>query len=201
MLSRRRRLLAVLLAAASTGCIGLAIRPTPSTEVIAAARDLPGGRLAASDVTVIKLPAESVPDGALSPGAQLTGRILTAPARRGEPLTDFRLLGPTLVDAYGAGTLATPVRITDAGSAALLRAGDVIDVLAATPRWDDALPPRTTTVAQAVTVITTPNSAAPSDSTEPGALVVLATTPDQAAHLAEASAGSRLTITIHGHHD
>ncbi|MFC7407233.1 hypothetical protein ACFQQL_19130, partial [Georgenia alba] len=37
------------------------------------------------------------------------------------------------------------------------------------------------------------------DMAETGALVVLATTPGQAARLAQAGTGSRLSITIHGH--
>lgn len=201
ILNRRRRLMAVVLAAMAAGSIGLAMRPAPLTEVLAAARDLRAGTLTASDLTVVRIPEATVPDGALRPGASVAGRVLAAPARRGEPLTDLRLLGPALVDAYGPGLLATPVRITDAGSARLLRVGDVIDVIAAAAQWDDAaLDPRAATVAQAVTVVALPRSADSADSmTESGALVVLATTPEQAARLARAGTGSRLSITIHGH--
>ncbi|MEU8269624.1 Flp pilus assembly protein CpaB [Sphaerisporangium sp. NPDC049002] len=201
VLNRRRRLVAVVLAAMATASVGLAMRPAPSTEVLAAARDLRAGTLSASDLTVALIPDAAVPDGALRPGAPVAGRVLAAPARRGEPLTDVRLLGPSLIDAYGPGMLATPVRITDAGSARLLRVGDVIDVIAAAAQWDDAaLDPRTATVAQAVTVMALPRSAGAEDSmTESGALVVLATTPEQAARLAQAGTGSRLSITIHGH--
>ncbi|WP_405142010.1 RcpC/CpaB family pilus assembly protein [Sphaerisporangium sp. NBC_01403] len=193
--------MAVVLAAMAAGSIGLAMRPAPLTEVLAAARDLRAGTLTASDLTVARIPEATVPDGALRPGASVAGRVLAAPARRGEPLTDLRLLGPALVDAYGPGLLATPVRITDAGSARLLRVGDVIDVIAAAAQWDDAaLDPRAATVAQAVTVVALPRSADSADSmTESGALVVLATTPEQAARLARAGTGSRLSITIHGH--
>ncbi|WP_424536404.1 RcpC/CpaB family pilus assembly protein [Sphaerisporangium viridialbum] len=193
--------MAVVLAAMAAGSIGLAMRPAPLTEVLAAARDLRAGTLTASDLTVVRIPEATVPDGALRPGASVAGRVLAAPARRGEPLTDLRLLGPALVDAYGPGLLATPVRITDAGSARLLRVGDVIDVIAAAAQWDDAaLDPRAATVAQAVTVVALPRSADSADSmTESGALVVLATTPEQAARLARAGTGSRLSITIHGH--
>lgn len=198
--NRRRRLVAVVLAAMATACVGLALRPVPSAEVLAAAHDLRGGTLSASDLTVVRLPKDAVPEGALRPGARVAGRVLAAPARRGEPLTDVRLLGPALVDAYGPGTQATPVRITDAGSARLLRPGDVIDVIAAAAQWDDTLDPRTATIAQAVTVIALPGSTPSTDSTtESGALVVLATTPEQATRLAQAGTGSRLSITIHGH--
>ncbi|WP_248966203.1 Flp pilus assembly protein CpaB [Sphaerisporangium perillae] len=204
VLSRRRRLVAAALAALATACVGLAVRPAPSAEVLAAAHDLsPGVALSASDLTAVRLPEEAVPDGALRPGARVAGRVLAAPARRGEPITDLRLLGPALVDAYGPGMLATPVRVTDAASARLLRPGDVIDVIASSARWDDTGDPRTATVAQAVTVIALPRGSRSGDladsTAESGALVVLATTPDQATHLAQAGTGSRLTITIHGH--
>ncbi|MEU9891676.1 Flp pilus assembly protein CpaB [Sphaerisporangium sp. NPDC051011] len=202
MLNRRRRILAAALAAMATLCLGLSVRPAPTTEVLAAARDLAGGPLSASDLTVVRFPEDTVPDGALRPGTRVTGRFLTSPARRGEPLTNVRLLGPSLVDAYGPGLLATPVRVTDASSARLLRAGDIIDVIASAPKWDDAVSPATATVAQSVTVIAPPastRSADPTDSMgETGALVVLATTPDQAQRLAQATTASRLSITIHG---
>ncbi|MEV7970035.1 RcpC/CpaB family pilus assembly protein [Sphaerisporangium sp. NPDC088356] len=192
--------MAVVLAAMAAGSVGLAMRPVPATEVLAAARDLRPGTLAAPDLTVVRIPEAAVPDGALRPGAPVAGRVLAAPARRGEPLTDLRLLGPALVDAYGPGMVATPVRITDAGAARLLRVGDVIDVIAAAAQWDEArLDPRTATVAQAVTVIALPRATASADSmTESGALVVLATTLEQAARLTQAGTGSRLSITIHG---
>jgi pilus assembly protein CpaB len=203
MFNRRRRLVAVALAAMATVCVVLAVRPAPSSEVLAMAHDANGGLLSAADLTVVRLPADAVPEGALHPGARVAGRVLAAPARRGQPLTDLSLLGPALVDAYGPGMLATPVRITDAASAHLLRPGDVIDVIAATAQWDDAAAPRTAAVAQGVTVIALPDSTrstGSSDSlTENGALVVLATTSEQAARLAQAGTGSRLSIAIHGH--
>ncbi len=51
--------------------------------------------------------------------------------RAGETITDVRLVGPALLAGYGDQLVAAPVRIADAGSAALLQPGDVIDVLAA----------------------------------------------------------------------
>ncbi|GGL19220.1 flagellar basal body P-ring biosynthesis protein [Sphaerisporangium melleum] len=213
LFNRRRRLVAVVLAALATACVGLAVRPAPTVAVLAAARDLHAGPLAPSDLAAVRLPEEAVPDGALRPGARVAGRVLATPARRGEPITDLRMLGPALVDAYGPGLLAAPIRVTDAAAARLLRPGDVIDVIAsASPSWDDAPPaagaapyPRAATVAQAVTVIALPRAAS-SDSpeaamTESGALVVLAATPDQATRLAQAGTTAQLSITIHGNHN
>ena len=73
-------------------------------RVLTAARDLDGGVLAPGDLTAIDLPAPAVPDGALPSGARVAGRVLASPVRRGEPLTDVRLLGPGLLAAHGPQT-------------------------------------------------------------------------------------------------
>ena len=59
--------------------------------------------------------------------------MLAGPVRAGEPLTDVRLVGASLAAAY-PGAVAVPVRLPDAGMAALLRVGDRIDLVAADPR-------------------------------------------------------------------
>jgi Flp pilus assembly protein CpaB len=105
--------------------------------------------------------------------------------RRGEPLTDSRLVTGGLLRGYGAGTVATPIRIADAGVARLLRPGDRIDVLAA----------RNAPFARAV-VSSVPVLAVPRTPSDQGALVVLATDRVQASALA--GAGSPLSITISG---
>ncbi|WP_433367437.1 RcpC/CpaB family pilus assembly protein [Streptosporangium sp. CA-115845] len=191
LLVRRHRLLAALVAALAMGCALLALRPdTASVIVLTAARDLPGGALKGTDLTPAALRPDTVPDGALRPGTPFAGKILAGPARRGEPLTDVRLLGPGLLTAHGPGTVATPVRVADPETARLLSPGDVVDVLAAaTSTWDGTAP--ATTVAEDVTVLATPD-----EESERGALVVLATTSAQATELASAQAGGRLSITI-----
>ncbi|WP_326645022.1 RcpC/CpaB family pilus assembly protein [Streptosporangium sp. NBC_01755] len=191
LLGRRHRLLSALVAALAMGCAVLALRPdTASVIVLTAARDLPGGVLKGTDLTPAALRPGTVPDGALRPGTPFAGKILAGPARRGEPLTDVRLLGPGLLAAHAPGTVATPVRVADPETARLLSPGDVVDVLAAaTSTWDGTAPAMT--VAEDVTVLATPD-----EKSERGALVVLATTSAQATELASAQAGGRLSITI-----
>ncbi|MEU7883590.1 SAF domain-containing protein [Microbispora bryophytorum] len=94
--ARRRRPIAAVLAGLAVACVLLAVRTPDGVEVLAAARDLAGGRLTASDVVVVRLPPDTVPAGAYVPGAPVSGRLLAGPLRRGEPLTDARLLGPGL---------------------------------------------------------------------------------------------------------
>ncbi|GAA0826097.1 RcpC/CpaB family pilus assembly protein [Streptosporangium amethystogenes subsp. fukuiense] len=193
LLGRRHRLLAALVAALAMGCALLALRPdTASVIVLTAARDLSGGVLNGTDLTPAALRPGTVPDGALRPGTPFAGKILAGPVRRGEPLTDVRLLGPGLLSAHGPGTVATPVRVADPETARLLSPGDVVDVLAAaTSTWDGTTPAPATIVAEDVTVLATPG-----EKSERGALVVLATTSAQATELASAQAGGRLSITI-----
>ncbi|MEU7894161.1 SAF domain-containing protein [Nonomuraea sp. NPDC049152] len=183
---RRRRLIAAALAALCLACALTVLRPGPgpTTEVLIAAKDLKPGLLHDGDLRPARLPAGAVPDGALSTGA--IGRTLAAPMRRGEPLTDVRLLDPALLATLPPGTVAMPVRIADADAVRLLSPGDVIGVLAA---WDSGQPAQT--VAERVPVITIPTG-----ETDGGALIVLAATPDQARMLAAAQAGGRLSMTI-----
>ncbi|MEO3812044.1 Flp pilus assembly protein CpaB [Sphaerisporangium sp. B11E5] len=197
LITRHRRLLAALLAATALWCVTLAVQPPPTTPVLAAAHDLSSGPLTTTDLTVVNLPTTAVPDGALLPGTDITGRVLAAPLRRGEPLTDVRLLGPALIDTYGPGMRATPVRIHDATAATLLHPGDTVDVIGTTSQWDDTPTQGPPTVIRSLKVIATPKPP-PDQLTETGTLIVLATTSDQATTLAHAATTSRLSVTLHG---
>ena len=131
---RRRRLLSALFAAAAVLAGVRAVSPAPpATEgVLTAAHDLSSGMvLEADDLVTRQLPDGSAPDG-LASGNDVIGRTVAAPLRRGEPVTDVRLVGPSLLDGY-PGMVAVPVRIPDAGAAALLEVGDRVDLLATDP--------------------------------------------------------------------
>jgi Flp pilus assembly protein CpaB len=116
--------------------------------------------------------------------------------RRGEPLTDARTVGPTLLGSLAApGLVATPIRIADPGSARLLQPGDLVDVLAATDHDTRSAAP---VVASAVRVVVVPLPDETAGNLDDGALVVLATSPSTAALLARAAVSARLSITIRG---
>ncbi|MFB9882094.1 RcpC/CpaB family pilus assembly protein [Planobispora siamensis] len=190
LLGRRRRVLAAVLAALAMACAAIGLRPdTSSVTVLAAARDLPGGVLTAADAVPVALRPGTAPDGALRPGTPVAGRMLAGPMRRGEPFTDVRMLGPDLLATHRPGTVATPVRVADPDSARLLSPGDTVNVLASPADWDGSEPARS--IAEGVTVL-----ALPADESGRGALIVLATTPGQAAELASAQSGGRLSITM-----
>ena len=162
--------------------------------VVVAGRDLPGGSpLSAADLQLARLPPSAVPGGALRLTSAAVGRMLAAPVRRGEPLTDVRLVGSRLVAALGPGLVATPVRLADPAVAGLLRPGDRVDVLAAPA--DPALGTRPTVAAADVPVLAVPAADPTGDQ---GALVVLATTSRMALALAAAASGQRLSVTLRG---
>jgi len=193
---RRRLVAAALLAvAALAGMRAITPKPPATVTVWAAAHDLAGGRpIAVADLTTLALPLAAVPAGALRPSTRVLGRLLAAPLRRGEALTDVRLLGPALLATLPTpGLVAIPIRVADgSAAAAVVKAGDLVDVLeVADPSAGG--PRHPTTVASRVPVLTVPSAG---DGTDGGGLVVLAATPTQAAALAQASAGARLTLTI-----
>jgi len=202
MLWHRRLLAAGLTAAAVAVGLGvLAPDPPRTVNVLAAARNLTGGAaLRPDDLDAVALPRSAVPDGALTDRSAVEGRVLAGPVRRGEPLTDVRLVGRELLAAYpGEDLVAAPVRIADPGAAGLLRPGDVVDILAADTGEGGAA--AASVIADAVRVLTVPRP--PEDgslwsgpSLGDGALVVLATSSDVAARLARAAVTARLSLTL-----
>ena len=193
-----RRTIAALLAgvAVFAALSALAPKHPPTLGVWSAAHDLAGGSpIRAADIVLTRIPLTLVPAGALQAGSTVVGRMLAAPVRRGEPLTDVRLLGPSLLAALGrAGQVAVPVRLADgAAAAALARPGEVVDVLAV-GSLDDSTAADPTVVAAAVTVLTVPGRDGASGSD--AGLVVVAVTPAQASALAVATTRSRLSLVL-----
>lgn len=186
---RRRRLLAALL----TGVAGVAALratappPEPTIPVVVARHDLPAGsRVTASDLTTVGFRPGSQPTGLVE---DPVGRVVAASLRQGEPVTDVRLVGATLADGL-PGVTATPVRIPDAATAALLRVGDRVDVLAADPQGGP-----TQTLAESALVLALPGPVddAVADAL-PGRLVVLGLDGAEVAAVAGASVTHFLTI-------
>jgi Flp pilus assembly protein CpaB len=172
---RRRRPIAALCVAAAVGATVHATAPPPpeTTSVLTAARDLPAGStVGPDDVVPVELDPGSVPDGTVG---DPVGQVLAAPLRRGEPLTDVRLVGDDLAAAH-PGLATLPVRLPDADVAALLRPGDRIDVVATDPQGGGAR-----VVADDVLVLATPSGggadAGAGSSAPAGVVVVLGVPP------------------------
>jgi len=118
-----------------------AIRSDPHGEhidVVVAGRDIaPGTALTAGDVSLESRSAQTAPDGVATDVTAVLGATLAGPARRGEVLTDVRLLGRRLTEAAaGPDARIVGVHPADAALIDLVHPGDVVDVVTAAP--DDA---------------------------------------------------------------
>jgi Flp pilus assembly protein CpaB len=116
--------------------------------------------------------------------------VLAGPVAAGEPVTDVRLVGRGLAAAHPDLTVM-PVRLPDAGVAALLRPGDRIDLVAADPGSGDADP-----IAFDVLVLAVPAATATAEdsSAPPGRLVVLGISPTAAADVGLAAVTQFLVV-------
>jgi Flp pilus assembly protein CpaB len=173
-----------------------AVRSDPhgdQADVVVAARDLaPGSELTATDASLEKRPAATVPDGATTTLDAVVGSTLAGPARRGEVLTDVRLLGPRLAQsAAGPDARIVPLHLADTALLDLVRPGDVVDVLAAP---DDDADPRVVAT-DAVVVLVSEKQKGPSTG---GDRVLLVALPAHAANdVAGATLMQAVTLTFH----
>lgn len=200
-LGRHRRVAAALLAGVAVlAGLNAVAPPGPRTvRVLVAAHDLGGDApLESSDVQPADVPVTGVPAGALRSAAAAVGHLTAGPVRRGEILTDVRLVGSALIGraSSGSGLVATPVRLADAGLAAVVRAGDVVDVVAAAPPGavaGEAEGETARVIARGVRVLAVPapEAAAVTD----GVLILVAADEPDATALA-AAGGSRLSVLL-----
>lgn len=173
-----------------------ALRSDPhgdQTDIVVAARDLsPGVELTAADVHVERRSATTVPDGSQATVDKVVGSTLAGPARRGEVLTDVRLLGPRLAQsAAGPDARIVPLHLADAALLDLVRPGDVVDVLAAA---DDNVDPRVVAT-DAIVVLVSEKQKGPGVA---GDRVVLVALPSHAANeVAGATLMQAVTLTFH----
>jgi Flp pilus assembly protein CpaB len=174
-----------------------ALRPDPAdgrADVVVFAQDVaPGIELTAADLRVESRSKTTIPDGSQTDPALVLGSTLAGPARRGEVLTDVRLLSPRLAEATaGPDARVVPLRLADAALLDLIRPGDVVDVLAAdsaTPGGAVDAQPRVVAT-DAVVVLVSEEAASPGRGDDRVVLVALP------AHTANEVAGASLTQAI-----
>ncbi len=203
-----RRAIAVALLIAALASALSAAKELPRVPVFS--RDLPAGaELALSDVDLARLPASSIPDSAVAAKPEeLTGRVITAAAGKGEVVTDARLLGEDLVSSLVGGSEAAaarmiPVKLAEPDIIPHLHHGDTVDVVTAV---DAASSPSDVGEGEAPTtptarVIATGGRVVSTSSAEGEAsssTVLLALPHDHANDVAAASLSQPLTVVIVG---
>lgn len=175
-----------------------ALRPDPDgdrVDVVVAARDLtPGAALTSEDVRLDKRSATTIPEGSQADIGVVVGSTLAGPARRGEVLTDVRLLGPRLAESTaGPDARIVPLHPADNALTDLVRPGDVVDVVAASEA-DSASRPRVVATDAVVVLV----SAKQKTQTATNDRVVLVALPAAAANtLAGATLVQTVTLTLH----
>jgi Flp pilus assembly protein CpaB len=171
-----------------------AVRSDPRgehTEIAVAAHDLtPGVTLTAEDVRMESRSSTTLPDGAQTDLTALIGATVAGPARRGEVLTDVRLLGPRLTEsAAGPDARIVPLQLKDTAVLDLIRPGDVVDVLTAGDS-DESRPRVVATDAVVVLVSEKPKGG--------GERVALVALPARSANdVATASLVAAVTVVLH----
>jgi Flp pilus assembly protein CpaB len=169
-------------------------------EVVVAARDLrPGAALSADDVRLEKRLATTLPDGSQTDLDVVVGATLAGPTRRGEVITDVRLLGSRLAESTaGPGARIVPLHLADSALIDLVRVGDVVDVLAAPA--NDTLAPASPAVPKvlATDAVVVLVSARQQDRAAAADRVVLVALPARVANIVAGSAlGQTVTLTLH----
>ena len=175
----------------------VALRPDAGgaiQSVAVAVRDLsPGAALTADDFRLEKRSVTILPDG-VQTDLSIIGMTLAGPVRRGEVITDARVLNPRLAGlSVGPDARVVPLHLADAAVLDLIRTGDVIDILGAASTDTDARPKVVATNAVVVLVSAKAKTLGASNDR-----VVLVALPAPAAHtLAGATLVQTVTVTIH----
>ena len=177
----------------------VALRSDPHgdrTDIVVATRDLASGvELTVDDVRLEKRTAATVPDGAQSDVDAVVGATLAGPARRGEVLTDVRVLGPRLAESVaGPDARIVPLPLADSAVLDLVRPGDVVDVFAASSESSaDARPQLVAT--NAVVVLTSEKPKGARNGSD--RVVLVAVGANAANELAAAALLQTVTLTFH----
>ena len=159
----------------------------PERTVLVAARAVPGGTvLAEGDLESRSLRAADLPAGALDAAGPVVGRAVSAPLAQGQVLTPLALVAPRT--GSGAGRVVAPVRLADAGEVALLRPGDVVDLVGTDEQDGTAA-----VVAGAARVVTIPQVEEEAALGGAGGLVLVEVPSRTATRLARAAAVGPLT--------
>jgi pilus assembly protein CpaB len=201
-LNRNRRLAVALLLCAAAGITVHQLTPAPAHTVpaLAAARDLPAGAaLGATDVTAVNVPPSALSTGTFTDAAEVSGKQLAAPLRKGQLFTDAQLVGPGLLTGAPPGSAAVPLRMADPTSIQLVSPGQLVNVVL-TSGLGYEQKSASKVLAAAVPVLWTSEREGQSGqwlaAGDSDGLMVVAATPSQASALAGASTQGKLFFVL-----
>jgi Flp pilus assembly protein CpaB len=160
---------------------------------VVATHDLtPGVALTADDVRIESRLSDTLPDGSQSQPQSVLGATTAGPVRRGEVITDVRLLGARLAEsAAGPRARIVPLHLSDDAVLDVVRSGDVVDIVGAASAAQDAQPRVVATDGVVVLVSAKPKTGA-------GDRIALVALPPAAANaVAGASLVQTMTLTLH----
>lgn len=201
-----RRVAALLcLAGAVLSAVGSHRTPAagPTSSVLVTAKPLrPGTVLATTDLAAVLWPASMVPATAVRRFSDALGHTVGAAMARGEPLTAARLLDTGVSAALAPGQVALTVGLIGGNQAAILQAGDTVDLYAAgsdaalvdgRPLPAGTAGRRVGTEVRVLAILPAPRDG-PSDGTGPS--LVIAADRATAARLADRPAGQFLASLV-----
>jgi Flp pilus assembly protein CpaB len=180
----------------------LTLRPNPDgdcADVVVAVRDLrPGTALTSDDVRLEKRLATTAPDGSQADPGAVVGSTLASPIRRGEVLTDVRLLGSRLAESTaGPGARIVPLHLADSALIDLVRVGDVVDVLAAPATDSQGITQAVTKVVATDAVVVLVSAKQKVQAADSDRVVLVALPARVANTVAGSVLGQEVTLTLH----
>lgn len=155
--------------------------------MVVAAHDLASGTVLDGDnVRRSTLPESAAPAHSTQRVDDVVGRTVAGPMRRGEVVTDRRVVDADRMSGFPDGTVLATLRLADAAALSSLGVGDRVDVVAVDPEGGAD----TEVVARGVEIVTLPRG----DDASGGVPVGVATTEGAALRLAERALDARLSV-------
>jgi hypothetical protein len=157
-----------------------------------------GTALTPDDIRLEKRSATTLPDGSQADLDAVVGSTLASPTRRGEVLTDVRLLGSRLAESTaGPGARIVPLHLADSALIDLVRVGDVVDVLAAPATDSQAAAQAVGKVVATDAVVVLVSAKQKAQATDSDRVVLVALPARVANTVAGSALGQAVTLTLH----
>jgi Flp pilus assembly protein CpaB len=144
------------------------------------------------------LASAALPPDVAGDAGEVVGARLSVPLRSGSPVAPASLVGPGLLTGSPPGTVAVPVRPSDAETVSLLSPGQLVDVVLSTGNGYEQ-PVESAVIASALPVLWTGDTAPDGGwlgGESPAGMVVLAASAAESAVLAGAASRGRIFLVL-----